>query len=58
VRNRDELLELAEQHGVPVKRRHFFDRRDDNGKRSVHFMDLPRPIKDIRDELVAKGVLT
>jgi len=58
VRKKDELFELAQKHGVEIKRRHFFDRRDDNGKRSVHFMDLPRPIKDIRDELVAKGVLS
>jgi hypothetical protein len=57
VKPKDELLKLAEQHGIETKRRHFIDKRTPAGLKTT-FIDLPRPAKDIRDDLVALGVLT
>lgn len=52
------LLELAEQHGIKITRRHFIDVRDEHNKRSTTFIDLPRPIHELERELAAKGVQT
>jgi hypothetical protein len=57
VRNKDEILRLAEQYGVKTNRRHFIDKRGPNGALVSTFIDLPRPIDDIRDELVALGAI-
>lgn len=53
-----QIRELAEQHGVKLTKRVWFDTRDEHGKRETRFLDVPRPADELHAELVAKGVLT
>ena len=57
MKDRTKIYELAEQHGIKTKKRVFFDKRED-GRLVSSFLDLDRPVAEVYDELVAKGVLS
>jgi hypothetical protein len=57
VKNKQRLRELAEQHGVKLKKRVFFDTRDDSGRKQTTFMDIDKPAAEIADELKELGVM-
>lgn len=58
MKNKERLRTLAEQHGVKTTKRVWFTKLDENRKYVDAFMDVPRPLDEIYDDLVAKGVLS
>lgn len=57
MKNKRQLRELAEQHGVKLKKRVFFDTRDDSGHKRTTFMDIDKPAAEIADELKEMGIM-
>lgn len=57
MKNKQQLRELAERHGVKLKKRVFFDCRDDSGKKETRFMDIDKPADELARELKEMGVM-
>lgn len=58
MRNKQQLHQLAQQHGVRTTKRVFFDTVDPHTRqKSTSFLDVPRPPREIVEELTEKGVL-
>lgn len=57
MKKRRRLLELAQQHGVKTTKRIFFTRYDDQHRREETFMDVPRPVDEVAQELKEMGVV-
>ena len=57
MKNKQQLRELAQQHGVKLTKRVFFTKYDDNRRQQETFMDVPRPIDEVARELKERGLV-
>jgi uncharacterized protein (DUF1684 family) len=57
VRKTQELIALAEKHGIKTYRRMFIDTRTDDGHKETRFIDVPLSKADLTEQLREVGAL-